>query len=126
MTSNVQEAGREFGVGHLRHHILFCRGPDCCSTERGEAVWKYLKDRLKALNLSGREGTVYRSKVDCLRICQNGPIMVVYPEGTWYHLVDEAKVEQIIQSHILQGKPLEAEAFAINPLEGNVGASGRV
>ncbi len=116
MASNVQEAGREFGVGQLKHHIFLCRGPNCCATERGEAVWKYLKDRLKALKLSGRDGTVYRSKVDCLRICREGPIMVIYPEGTWYHLVDEAKVERIIQSHLLKGNPLVEEAFAINPL----------
>ena len=116
MGSKVEEACKEFGVGRLERHVLFCRGPDCCSTEKGEAAWKYLKKRLKELGLSGRFGSVYRSKVDCLRICYEGPIMVVYPEGTWYHRVDEGKMERIIQSHLLQGKPLEKEAFAINPL----------
>ncbi|MBI4027308.1 MAG: (2Fe-2S) ferredoxin domain-containing protein [Verrucomicrobia bacterium] len=103
-------------MGGLRCHVFLCRGPRCCSAERGEAVWKYLKDRLKALGLSGRGGRVYRTKVDCLRICLDGPVALVYPEGTWYHQVDEARMERIIQSHILRGKPLEKEAFAVNPL----------
>jgi (2Fe-2S) ferredoxin len=114
--SPEKEAGHEMGIGGLRHHIFLCRGPDCCSTERGESVWKYLKDRLKALKLSGRGGSVYRSKVDCLRICQNGPICLVYPEGTWYSKVDEAKMERIIQRHCVEDGTLQEEAFAVNPL----------
>ncbi len=116
MATTVQEAGLEFGVGGLKRHIFMCRGPDCCSHDKGNPIWKYLKTRLKELGLSGRNGTVYRSKVECLRICQNGPIVVVYPEGTWYHQVDEAKMERILQNHILQGKPLLGETFAVNPL----------
>lgn len=114
--SSVQDIAREFGVGGLHHHILLCRGPNCCTLERGEAVWKYLKDRLKTLGLSGRNGCVYRTKVDCMRICQDGPIAVVYPEGAWYHQVDEAKIERIIQSHCTEGKSLENETFATHPL----------
>ena len=110
-----KEAGVEMGVGKIKQHIFFCRGPDCCQIERGEVVWKHLKDRLKTLGLSGKNGTVYRSKVDCLRICQNGPICLVYPEGAWYHEVDEAKIDQIIQSHCIEKKSLP-DAFSINPL----------
>lgn len=115
--ASAVEAARAFGVGGLKQHVFLCRGPDCCAAERGEAVWKYLKDRLKALGLSGRGGTVYRSKVDCLRICRDGPIAVVYPSGAWYHQVDEAKMERIIQSHCVRHEPPAADAFAVNPLE---------
>lgn len=112
----TQEVARESGVGCLRHHIFLCRGPRCCSKEQGETVWKYLKERLKALGLAGRGKPVYRTKVDCLRICQNGPNVLVYPEGIWYHQVDEQKMERILQNHCIQGKPIKNEAFAINPL----------
>src|SRR5688572_21999088 len=85
---SLKEAAKKIGVGGLRHHVLICRGPDCCSMDRGDKIWKYLKTRLKELGLSGRCGTVNRSKIDCLQICQQGPIVLIYPEGTWYHKVD--------------------------------------
>ncbi len=116
MSKNLQDAAKEIGIGQLRHHIFICLGPDCCSKDRGQAVWQYLKKRLKELGLTGKSPTVHRSKVDCLRICQQGPIVVIYPEGTWYHQVDEAKMERIVQSHIVKGNPLIEEAFAMNPL----------
>jgi len=112
----VHAAAIEKGVGRLRCHILLCRGPRCCTQERGEAIWKRLKDRLKELGLSGRNGSVYRTKVDCLRICRDGPNVVVYPEGAWYHQVDEAKIERIVQSHCVRRETLKTETFAVNPL----------
>jgi (2Fe-2S) ferredoxin len=111
----AKEAGHKMGVGKIKQHIFLCRGPDCCQLQRGEEVWKHLKNRLKSLGLSGENGSVYRSKVDCLRICQNGPICLVYPEGAWYHGVDESKIDQIIQSHCIEKKSLP-DAFSINPL----------
>jgi len=112
----IQEVTAKLGIGNLKHHIFLCRGPDCCSLEKGEALWQYLKKRLKELNLIGVNGSVQRSKIDCLQICQNGPIVLIYPEGTWYHHVDEAKMERILQNHILKSEPLLDEAFASNPL----------
>src|SRR5215218_9051460 len=76
-----------FGVGKLTRHLLICIGPDCVDYDEGEQTWKYLKQRMKELDITGSNGPFYRTKCDCLRICNEGPICVVYPEGTWYRRV---------------------------------------
>jgi len=73
-----------FGVGKLTRHLFLCIGPNCIDPESGRQAWEYLKKRLKQLNLAGADGPCYRTKCDCLRICIDGPICVVYPEGAWY------------------------------------------
>lgn len=82
----------------------------------GDNIWNLLKDRLREFGLCGPSGTVFRTKADCLRICREGPILLVYPEGVWYHRVDRAKLDRIIRSHLLKGRPLWDEAFACNEL----------
>src|SRR5690348_15285686 len=66
----TEDPVRELGIGGLKRHIFLCRGPDCCALEKGQEVWEYLKKRLKELGLSDADGGVYRSRVDCLRICK--------------------------------------------------------
>ena len=107
---------RNFGVGRLSRHLLICLGPDCVDPTAGQATWEYVKRRMKQLNLAGKEGPCYRTKCDCLRICIDGPIAVVYPEGTWYRNVTPENAERIIQEHLIGGRVVDELCFAKNPL----------
>jgi (2Fe-2S) ferredoxin len=111
-----EEAAASFGVGKLTRHLFICLGPDCTDLEDGQETWRYLKRRLKELNLAGADGPCYRTKCQCLRICSSGPICVVYPEGAWYRHVTPENAERIIQEHLVNGRIVEDLCFARNPL----------
>jgi len=106
----------KLGIGSYKRHVLLCLGPNCCTAEEGEAAWAALKRIMKEKGLTEGENACYRTRVGCLRICCQGPQAVVYPEGTWYHHLTVDRIEQFVQQHLIEGKPIEELVFAENPL----------
>ena len=114
--TSLEETAASFGVGKLTRHLFVCLGPDCCDRDDGEETWDYVKKRMKELNIAGEDGPCYRTKVGCLRICDKGPIALVYPEGTWYHGLTPDRIPLFVERHLIQGEPVKEWVFAENEL----------
>ncbi|MBL9215473.1 MAG: (2Fe-2S) ferredoxin domain-containing protein [Opitutaceae bacterium] len=101
----------EIGQPTARHHLFLCVGPDCCSNESGLATWEHMKASLKECRLPA-----LRTKAACLRMCHDGPWLVVYPDGVWYSGVTPEKFDRIRREHLERGEPVREWVRAVNPL----------
>ena len=98
-------------TGYFEHHVFFCTNerpaPDaCCARHDAKGMQAYAKDRIRELGLNGR-GRIRINKAGCLDRCDEGPCLVVYPEGVWYTYVDKHDIDEIIESHLAGGKVVE-------------------
>lgn len=133
----LRNIANALSIPAVERHIFLCADqttPKCAPREETNAVWAHLKARLKQLDLASApprwrdrpalepqpepvgSGRVLRTKVDCLRICDSGPICVVYPEGIWYRGVTVEVMDRIIDEHLVGGKPVEEHVFAVGSL----------
>ncbi len=98
-------------MSYYRRHVFFCcnrRDPPeaCCADHGSPELQAYAKERIKALGESGK-GRVRINKSGCLDRCEEGPVLVVYPDAVWYTYVDRADIDEIIERHVLGGEIVE-------------------
>ena len=98
-------------MSHYKHHVFFCcnqrePGENCCQNHQADQLRDYAKNRVKALGLAGK-GKVRVNKAGCLDRCDEGPVIVVYPEEVWYTYVDKADIDEIVEEHLVNGRVVE-------------------
>jgi (2Fe-2S) ferredoxin len=123
--SKLVEAAAQVKIGQYTRHVFLCIGDSCCSKEEGEQAWMALKNDLKEKNLSLSDGpsACYRTKTGCMRICMQGPILVVYPEGHWYCNMTADRMSEFVDRQIIKGEAIQEWIFARNPLSIESGLS---
>lgn len=124
-SSQFQEAIDNLSLYKIQRHIFLCADQTlakCCAKTESLEAWNYLKNRLKELKLDRatleRPNCVFRTKANCLRVCHSGPIMLIYPDGVWYHSVTPEVIERIIQEHLIGNQIVKDFAFVQAPLKG--------
>ncbi len=124
--ADLQITVQALGLNCIERHIIICADaskPKCVDREASIESWDYLKKRLQELQLTqpqtANPSCIFRTKANCLRVCQQGPILVVYPDGVWYHSATPEVIEKIIQDHIINNQVVSAYAFVQQPLSGH-------
>lgn len=102
-------------TSHFEHHVFFClnqraNGESCCMDKGAEAAFEHMKARVKKLGLNGQE-KVRINRAGCLDRCGEGPLLVVYPQAIWYTFIDNDDIDEIIESHLMNGKVVERLAI---------------
>ncbi len=93
-------------------HVFFCTnqrpdGSDCCNNRGAQKARDYVKDKIKELGIADRNNKIRINSAGCMDRCDDGPVLVVYPEGVWYTYVDESDLDEIIESHLKNGNVVE-------------------